>query len=81
MIRFIKEENKLVLHSCLKDRLKDESMAVVCAVLTLKHFVTVISAQDNPLEVLLELFELARHNKWNAKALAYLLAHVGNSIT
>jgi len=70
-----------VLHSCLKDRLKDESMTVVCAVLNLKQFLKVISSNDNHLDVLLELLEHARHSSWNAKALAYLLAHVGNSTT
>lgn len=70
-----------MLHSCLKDRLKDESMIVVCSVLNLKQFLKVISSNNDPLEVLLELLEHARHNDWNVKALAYLLAHVGNSIT
>ena len=70
-----------MLHSCLKDRLKDESMTVVCAVLNLKQFLKVISSNDNHLDVLLELLEHARHSSWNAKALAYLLAHVGNSTT
>jgi hypothetical protein len=56
-------------------------MTVVCAVLNLKQFLKVISSNDNPLDVLLELLEHARHSSWNAKALAYLLAHLGNSTT
>jgi len=79
--KIFQEEDKVVLQSCLKDRLKDDSMVVVCAVLSLKQFSKVISKKDDLLDILLDMLEHAQQNKWNVKALAYLLAHVGNSIS
>ncbi|CAB3368383.1 Hypothetical predicted protein [Cloeon dipterum] len=75
-----KEMDRIMLQSYLRDRLRDDSMQVVCAVLTLKSFCKVISPKEELFDLLLDLLEYAKQNKWNLKAIAYLVAHVGNAV-
>ncbi|XP_059477980.1 HEAT repeat-containing protein 1 [Neocloeon triangulifer] len=80
MLKTAKEEEKQLLQNCLRDRLKDESMTVLCAVLNLKNFGKLFGRKQDMFAFCLELLEYACHQKWNVNATALLVEHFGNAL-